>query len=127
MYGHVRVLFTAADVQEVLEGSEACEAAIGETVRSNVSVFPSDGTEMLLAGRMPVPGQRREMGSTRNRGAEVTIVKIGDRKLFVKSGATVEIVDKAEPYMGQKTWRVKRVDNGKELIVTEDGLVENVS
>lgn len=54
-------------------------------------------------------------------------MKIGDRKMFVKSGATVEIVAPAAPYMGQKTWRVKRVDNGKELIVTEDGLVEDVS
>jgi len=40
-------------------------------------------------------------------------MKTGDKMLFTKSGAVVELMEPTEPYMGQKTWRVKRVDNGR--------------
>lgn len=51
-----------------------------------------------------------------------TKLKGGDERIFVKSGSRVTLVTPSLPYLGKKTWVVRRVDTGKEMIVPEDSL-----
>lgn len=49
-------------------------------------------------------------------------MEIGDICIMLKSGSRVEVTGHGRPYCGQKTFVVKRLDTGKEMIVGWGGL-----
>ena len=52
-------------------------------------------------------------------------MKTGDRCIFTKSGAEVELMGVSTGYPGdgwKKWWVVKRLDTGKEMIASEEAL-----
>jgi hypothetical protein len=46
----------------------------------------------------------------------------GDKCVFCKSGAEVELLRPSDPYCGQKTWIVRVSNSDKQMIATEAGL-----
>lgn len=49
-------------------------------------------------------------------------MKAGDKCIFYKSGAEVELIKPSTPYCGQKTWIVRVIGTDRQMIATEAGL-----